>query len=377
MITRQFWLVVLGAICLGSIDHPVQAAPPGVAEIESVVAPLMKKHKVPGLSIAVVNNYQLDWTAGFGRRATALDEQVDPHTLFQAASISKPVTALAALKLVQDGKLNLDDDVNQKLTAWHVPASALLDDRPITLRKLLSHTAGLSVHGFPGYELGKPLPTILQVLAGEKPANTEAVVVQFKPGYMYSYSGGGFSVVQLLLTEVTHQPFAAFMHEQVLNPLGMNESTFDLPLSKEKASLTAYGYRANGDVVAGNYHVYPEMAAAGLWTTPADLCQVLIEVAKSAAKGQGKLVSQATAKEMLTVQKGSYALGLAVEGEGDGRSFSHGGGNDGFRCHLIGFPSTGRGVAIMTNSDSGGAIFAKTLDAIAKAYDWPTPVFRY
>src|SRR5690242_14923074 len=148
MTARQFWFVALGAMCLAWVEYPVQAAPPGVAEIESVVAPLMKKHKVPGLSIAVVNNYQLDWSAGFGRRAAEIEEPVDPHTLFQAASISKPVTALAALKLVQDGKLNLDDDVNQKLVSWHVPASALVDGRPITLRKLLSHTAGLSVHGF-------------------------------------------------------------------------------------------------------------------------------------------------------------------------------------------------------------------------------------
>jgi len=376
MTSRQFCFVALGVICLAWLAYPVQAAPPGVAEIESVVAPMMEKHKVPGVSIAVVNHYQLDWSAGFGRRAVAIEEPVDPHTLFQAASISKPVTALAVLKLAQDGKLGLDDDVNQKLASWHVPASALLEGRPITLRKLLSHTAGLSVHGFPGYEPGKPLPTIVQVLAGEKPANTQAVVVQFKPGYMYRYSGGGYSVMQLLLTEATHQPFPTFMREQVLDPLGMNESTFDLPLPKEKTAHAAYGYLANGDLVAGNYHLYPEMAAAGLWTTPTDLCQVVIDVAKSAAKGDGKLLSQATAKEMLTVQKGSYALGLVVQGEGDERSFSHGGGNEGFRCLLVGYPATGRGMVIMTNSNSGGAIFGKTLEAIAKAYGWPTPVLR-
>jgi CubicO group peptidase (beta-lactamase class C family) len=275
--------------------------------------------------------------------------------------------------LVQDGKLDLDADINQKLTSWHIPASPMLEGHPITLRRLLSHTAGLSVHGFPGYEVGKPLPTIVQVLSGEKPANSKAVVVEVKPGYMYRYSGGGTSVVQLLLTEVTHQPYPVLMREQVLDPLKMNESTFAQPLPKAKTSNAAYGHLANGDVVSGNYHVYPEMGAAGLWTTPADLCQVVIEVAKSAAKGDGKLLSQATAKEMLTVQKGSYALGVVVQGAGDDRSFSHGGGNEGFRCHLLGYPSSGRGMVIMTNSNSGGALINPTLAAIAKAYDWPTP----
>lgn len=373
MTARQFWFVALGAMCLAWAEFPVQAAPPGVAEIESVVVPLMEKHKVPGVSIAVVNNYQLDWAAGFGRRALALDDRVDAHTLFQAASISKPVTALAALTLVQDHKLDLDADVNQTLTSWHVPDSPLLEGRPITLRKLLSHTAGLSVHGFPGYEPGKPLPSVVQILAGEKPANNKPVVVEFKPGYMFRYSGGGTSVVQLLLTEVTRQPFPAIMRERVLDPLEMSESSYEQPLPKDRIPRAAFGYRANGSLVVGNYHVYPEMAAAGLWTTPSDLTKVLIDIAKSAARGDGKLLSQATANEMLTVQKGSAALGVFIHGEGESRSFRHGGANDGFRCQLIGYPSSGRGAVIMTNSDNGGAICNEILAAIAKAYGWPTP----
>jgi CubicO group peptidase (beta-lactamase class C family) len=375
--TRRF-IGILVALLL-ALSPAVLAEPtPGSAndarraQVGQVVSAAIERHKVPGASVAIVEGYQIAWADGFGSRAASSEDPVQPSTRFQAASISKPVTALAVLKLVEQGKLRLDDDVNERLTSWHIPDSPLAKDRPVTLRRLLSHTAGLTVHGFAGYNADTPFPSLVQVLDGAPPANSKAIRLDVKPGYMFRYSGGGYCVAQQLVIDTTGMTFPDFMRAQVLDPLGMEHSTYQQPLPKDLVNQAAFGHRKDSSVIPGNYHGYPELAAAGLWTTPTDLAKVVIDIAKSASQDQGKILSQKTAAEMLTVEKGMYGLGITVQGEGAKLRFGHDGGNEGYRCEMLGFPATGQGLVIMTNSDTGGVIFQEVIKAAAEAYAWPS-----
>jgi CubicO group peptidase (beta-lactamase class C family) len=225
-----------------------------------------------------------------------------PDTLFQAASISKPVFALAVMRLVQEGQLNLDEDVNTYLTSWRISAIENWQPR-ITLRQLLSHTAGLTVHGFPGYRSSQRLPNTVQILNGEPPANTSKVEVNLIPGLHLRYSGGGTTIAQQVLVDILKQPFPEIMHELVLAPLGMTNSTYEQPLPSDWSSRTATAHVSSGIPLEGKHHVYPEMAAAGLWTTAADLAKVGVELMRVLRGLPPTLWSKASIEEMLHPQQ--------------------------------------------------------------------------
>jgi CubicO group peptidase (beta-lactamase class C family) len=335
------------------------------------IADRMAHHKVPGVSVAFFDHGQILWTRVYGLADVAAKKPVTPDTLFQAASISKPVAALAALRLVQDGKLTLDEDVNVKLRTWKVPDNAFTIKEKVTVRRILSHSAGLTVHGFPGYASDEPLPTVVQILNGEKPANTEPIRVDVVPSTLWRYSGGGYVVLQTLLADVTGKPFPQIMREFVLAPAGMTHSTYDQPLPKNRAQEAATPYRSNGDPVKGGSHTYPEMAPAGLWTTPSDLARVAMEVQAEYAGKSSKILSQDTARQMLTHQIGTWGLGFGLESAGDKPRFGHGGANEGFRCNLETYTDSGQGLAVMTNSDSGGELTQEIFRSVAKEYAWP------
>lgn len=335
------------------------------------IADRMVFHKVPGVSVAFFDRGQILWARGYGLADVAAKKPVTPETLFQAASISKPVSALAALRLVQEGKLTLDEDVNVKLRTWKVPENAFTAHEKVTIRRILSHSAGLTVHGFPGYASDEPLPTVVQILNGEKPANTDPIRVDVVPGTLWRYSGGGFVVLQTLLSDVTGKPFAQIMSELVLRPAGMTHSTYEQPLPKNRVPETATPYRSNGDSVKGGAHTYPEMAPAGLWTTPSDLARMAIEVQNEYTGKSSKILSQDTARQMLTHQMGTWGLGFGLESAGDKPRFGHGGANEGFRCNIATYTDSGQGFAVMSNSDSGGELTQEIFRAVAKEYAWP------
>jgi len=330
----------------------------------------MEALKVPGISIALINQGKIEWARGYGYADLASKRPVTVETRFQAASISKPVTAMAALALVERGTLNLDGDVNQQLVSWKLPANAYTDKQPVTLRRLLSHTAGVNVHGFQGYAYNEDIPTLLQILDGKKPANSAAVRVTTLPGSAWSYSGGGYSVVQLLMTDTTHERFPALMKKTVLDKLGMEHSSFELPAQWQ--AMTASAYLADGKPVSGNWHRYPELAAAGLWTTPSDLARFAIEIQQSSAGTSNKVLSQDMTRQMLTRSKLSdYGLGLFVGAVRDEHeSFGHTGGNIGIRTMMTAFNSTGQGATLMTNSDNGAELIQEVLRAISVEYGW-------
>lgn len=322
---------------------------------------------VPGLSVAVVAPGQPVWTAAHGIADAASGSPVTADTIFQAASISKPVTSLGVLRLVAEGLLDLDADVNSYLRTWQVRA-ARGDWRPrVTLRQLLSHTAGATVHGFPGYRRGTRLPSLLQVLDGLPPANSAPVCVDTLPGAQFRYSGGGTSVVQLVMEEVTGEPFAALMGRLVLKPLGMARSAYGRPVDEGAA---AHGHRTGGAPVEGGWHVYPELGAAALWTTPTDLARVVVGVQASLAGAPGALLPRDLARDAVRCQPGSgYGIGWEVAGG----MFRHTGGNEGYRCVLTGSVGGGYGAVAMTNSDHGDALYAEVLATIGEALGWEGP----
>ena len=337
----------------------------------------MDYYKVPGVSVAFFERDHVVWARSYGYADVAQEIPVTPETLFQAASISKPVAALAALHLVEEGKLSLDEDVNAKLKSWKVPENEFTKNQKVTLRRLLTHSAGLTVHGFPGYASDEKVPTIIQMLDGEKPANTPAVRVGTEPGRILRYSGGGFTVMQLLLTDVTGKPFPELMNELVLRPAGMDRSTYQQPLSKDMESSEATPYLTSGEAVKGGPHTYPE-GAGGLWTTPSDLGRLALEVEKEYDGLSQKILTPTMAKQYLTVQTrgswlepGQFGLGIQVKGSGNSLEFMHAGANAGYRCVLVDFPERHEGVAIMTNSDSGDHVMFALLRSIAKEYGWP------
>jgi CubicO group peptidase (beta-lactamase class C family) len=278
---------------------------------------------------------------------------------------------MAALRLVQTGKLSLDADINQALTSWHIPPSTVAPDATVTLRELLTHTAGMTVHGFPGYAAGSPLPTLIQVLEGTKPANTAPIRIEKIPGAEWNYSGGGFTVMQQALVDATHESFPKLMASTVLGPIGMTHSTYEQPLPPSLMADAAIPYMTDGHPVPGGAHTYPEMAAAGLWTTPSDLAKYLIEVQRSLVGQSNHVLNSAMTNAMLTPGKNHWGLGVEVGGSDAKPYFTHGGSNEGFQSLFVAYEKDGNGAVVMTNGAGGLEIADEVMRSIAVEYDWP------
>jgi CubicO group peptidase (beta-lactamase class C family) len=324
----------------------------------------------PGVSIAVVNNYRIEWARGFGVKEWGKLGPVTPETLFQAGSVSKPTFALAVMRLEQEGRLHLDRDVNDYLKSWKVPANGSWQPR-LTLRQLLSHTAGLTVHGFPGYLRTDKIPTVPQLLSGDPPANTSAVQVNVMPGTRLRYSGGGTTVAQLMVSEHIGKPFPEIMREVLFEPLGMKNSTYEQPLPKRWHKHAAIAHPYHYRAVAGGWHVYPEMAAAGLWTTPSDLARAGIEL-QLALKGEtNRLLTPAQSQRMLTPGiDDAIGIGYFLAGKGKTQRFTHGGWDEGFVTQMTMYREDGKGAVIMVNSNEGNPLLGEIERAIAREYEW-------
>ena len=343
---------------------------------------VMERFGVPGMSVAVIRDFEVHWAKGYGVADVVTGAPVDTETLFQAASISKPVTAMAALAAVQEGLFSLDDDINRVLRSWTLPGRGFTDERPVTPRLLFSHTAGLGDgHGFPGYEPGAPRPTPVQIFEGEPPSNVGPVELVRPPLTAMHYSGGGTTIMQLALTEARGEPFADLMRRTVLEPVEMTRSTFEQPLPPTLDVNAARGHRGNGlPMGTDKWHAYAALAAAGLWTTPTDLARFATEVQKAARGDADRLLSRASAQEMLSpVGVGSYGVGFHVEQRGQGWYFSHSGGNWGFVCYLTAHRARGYGLVVMTNSSGGGGLYQEVRERVERAYGWDSldkPVLR-
>ena len=341
----------------------------GVRDTAYTLADRLERYSVPGVSIAVIDQGRVAWTRAYGALEAGGAQRVDTTTIFQAGSISKAITAVAALRHVERGQLALDEDVNRRLTSWKVPASPAKGERLVTLRELLSHSAGFNVPSFPGYAVGESVPTLQQVLLGTPPSNTPPVSVETEPGRQWSYSGGGITVVQQLLMDVSHQPFADVLREAVLVPAGMSATVAEQPLPAARARTAARGH-SSGATIPGGWRVYPELAAAGLWSTSVDLARFGIAVMRSIRGDSRALLRPELARDMAQRQIGDWGLGFALAGTGDSATVGHDGSTAGYVARLLILPATGQGLAIMTNGESE-ALLNEIQRAIAREYNWP------
>lgn len=342
---------------------PVNASAQNFSSLKGDIARLLEPNNVPGVSVAIVINNRIAWAEGIGLAEAGSKREVQADTLFQAASLSKPVAALGVLRLVQEGTLALDTPVKKYVNPSQVPG-----ENVVTLRQLLSHTSGLSGHGFGGYEVGQPLPTLASIFTGERPTNSGQIVLEGTPGARYKYSGGGYCVVQQVVIVAGKKPFADTLQTLVLTPLKMQDSTYQQPLPDMWTSRAAAGHDNAGQVVEGKWHVYPEMAAAGLWTTPSDLARFVIAVQSSFAGKPKALLNKQLARDMLKAQvNDGPGLGLFVSGDARSGRFSHTGINFGFRCSLLATKVPGSGVIIMTNSDNGDKLYAPIQQLVTAA----------
>lgn len=330
----------------------------------------MKTHNVPGASIAVIIDGEIKWAKGYGIANTNNGKEVNINTLFQAGSISKPVAALAALKLVDEGKVNLDEDINTYLKSWDLPESKFTDIEKVTLRRLLTHTAGMTVHGFPGYAETDSFPSINTVLDGK--GNTPAIFLDTIPNSIWRYSGGGYTVMEKIVEDVSGMSLEDYMTKNILPNIEMNNSTYSQPLPKNLHANASAAYHSDGNIVPGLWHNYPEQAAAGLWTTPTDLAKYLIEIHNIYTnKAEGVLSKDMVAK-MLTKDKNDWGLGPSLRWANDSLIFGHGGKNEGFTNDMFAFAKNGNGVVVMTSADNGGRLIGEIERSISNYYNWGT-----
>jgi CubicO group peptidase (beta-lactamase class C family) len=367
------------AAIIARIDAPQRPDKQGFDAF--TIPELMQRLRVPGVSIAVIKDFQIHWAKGYGVADADTRRAVEVTTPFQAASISKPVTAMAAMRLVQEQRLGLDVDINAVLKTWQIPTSDLTRAQPVTPRALFSHTSGADDgFGFPGYDPAAPVPTLVQILNGQPPSNVGKVLFARPPFHGYKYSGGGITIMQLALTELTGRPFAELMQSTVLRPLDMTDSTYEQPPPPALAARAARAHNGQGRGMPDPWHIYPEQAAAGLWTTPSDLAKFVIEVQKAVSGPRGKVLTQGSAHEMVSpVGVGPFAVGLTIQKQGEGWYLSHGGSNWGFRANMVGHVRKGYGMVIMTNGDNGHAVASEIEARVAAAYNWDSqhkPIVR-
>lgn len=375
------------AACEAPQSPTAEATPDlGIARVESslasavqvVVEPAeswsladrMAHYNIPGVSIAVIKDGQIAWTKSYGVLEAGKDTLVNADTLFQAGSISKPTAVIAALRMVEQGQLSLDAPINDFLKSWKLPDNDFTKQKPVTPRLIMSHGAGLTVHGFPGYAAGAAIPTVPQILDGQPPANTAAVRVDKLPGEGWRYSGGGTTILQLAMTDASGKDFPALTQELVLGPAGMTRSSYENPLPEANRANAATAHHADGTPVPGHSHTYPEMAAAGLWTTSGDLARLALKVVAAARGDKDAILGPSITKDMLTTQIGTWGLGFDLADGGDGQVISHGGSDEGFEAFLFSYTDGRGGAAIMANGQNGGLLAREIRVALASAYGW-------
>jgi CubicO group peptidase (beta-lactamase class C family) len=329
---------------------------------------LIIKHETAGVSAAAITDGAVSWTQAWGVRDASTGESIGPDTLFQAGSISKSVTAVAALRLVESGAFDLDDDVERFGIEW--PTVEGWRAR-VTPRQLLSHMSGLAVWGFPGYSVREPIPSADDVIHGR--GNTPAVVSDVVPGLSWMYSGGGYTVLQELVCRVADEPFADLVERLVLEPAGMTRSTFAQPLPESWHDDVSVGH-IKFQPVEGGWHAYPERAAAGLWTTPRDLatfCLALVKSRNSATRG---ILSPSSAKELLSGQRRVPTMGLGLFLSTTGTPvFGHAGGNHGYVCQMACTYDGHIGAVAMTNSIEGMPVATEIVSLVGAERDVELP----
>ncbi|MCU0467370.1 MAG: beta-lactamase family protein [Arcicella sp.] len=373
---------IFSQVLLGNLQEKVLAVENGlmlpIYLKDSTVAPMnlldrMKFHHVKGLSIAVINDGKIEWAKGYGVKNSA-NEPVTENTIFQAGAISKLVTSVISMKLVESGKISLDEDINNKLISFKVPENEFTVQQKVTLRRLLTHNAGLENVGLNSgaYPRNTPLPKIINILKGELPAANKPILVSSIPGTNPRVAGEGYVIVQQLIEDLVKQPFTEYAKTTVLDKLGMTKSTFQQDLPASLTALVASG-NFQGKELLDKWKLHPACASGGLWSTPSDIAKFFIEIQKASHGKNNKLFSASIAQQMLSSQKGNEnrGIGFYLNGANDDLTFYHRGWSDGYTSYALAFKNTGQGVVIMTNSDNEGyKLMMEIVRSVASAYHW-------
>jgi CubicO group peptidase (beta-lactamase class C family) len=334
----------------------------------------MAELQVPGVTIAAIHDGKIDWARGYGVAATG-GPAVTPATLFSAESMSKPVTALAVLKLYEQGRIDLDHNVNDYLKRWKLPESSLPGPKTVTVRQLLTHTSGIGTHNGWLYDTSNPLPTLLNDLDGATPSRTAAVRIESAPGVKFQYANGGYEVLELLVEDVSGESFGSFVSESVLRPAGMTDSHYDVPVSDQLSAKAATAY-LNGHASPPRMYYNSNFAAGGLWSTATDMATLLIELQREYDGQSSRILKQSTVRQMLLpgpqVMPGMFqGLGFEIGGK-PGAHFMEHGGSGVFQDEMVAYFQGRRdGLVVMANGSNGGILVKEVLRSAATTYDWP------
>ena len=341
----------------------------GVPENLSSITRKMTEYNIPALSLAVLRQGEIAWAELYRNADFSETQKLDCSAIFQAASLSKPVTFMAALRMQAAGDIDLDDNIQKYLKDFVLPLGKQTAENPVTLRNIFSHTSGITPGGYQGYAKDLPMPSDLDVLKGSEGVNSPAIEVVTTPNETLGYSGGGYTLAELALQNIYNDEFSSIMKKWILEPAGMKHSEFTQPLPASKWDQAARGHTPSGEVVEGGWRNHPEQAAAGLWSNAVDMAQFLIEIYR-AYQGQSSIFSQADIISILGDERDGHVYGFLVNRSGDDISLTHYGGNAGYRTGMTISLKSGNGLVYLINSDNGGALGNELLLSASQVYNW-------
>ncbi len=366
--------------CIGSeesfarksaLEHGIRGQVKFIQEPEnfSTIAHKMTEYKIPALSLAVIKQGEIDWSDTYVNKDYAEEQNLDCSSIFQVASLSKPVTFLAALRMHTAGQIDLDKNIQEYLKDFQIPQGKHTRENPVTFRNIFSHTSGITAGGYQGYARDLPIPSDLDILRASEGVNSPAIEVLAPPNESLAYSGGGYTLAELAVQDIFGEEFSDIMHKWILEPANMTHSEFTQPLPDAQADQVARGYTYSGSMVEGGWHNYPEQAAAGLWSNSIDMAQFLIEIYR-AYQGKTSIFSETEIKSILSHEREGHVYGFMVNRSDDDIAITHYGGNMGYRTGMTISLTSGNGLVYLINSDNGSALGNELLLSTSRVYKW-------
>lgn len=341
----------------------------GEPEQLSSITDKLSAYNIPALSLAVIHQGNIEWADTYKNPNFPEVQTLDCNSLFQAASLSKPVTFLAAVRMQAAGEIDLDENIQHYLKDYTLPPGKQTTENPVTLRNIFSHTSGIIAGGYQGYAKDLALPSDLDIVRGSAGVNSPAIEVVTPPNETLAYSGGGYTLAELALQDIFNEEFAIIMEKWILDPAGMNLASFTQPLPPSKSDQAAKGYTSSGDVLEGGWRNYPEQAAAGLWSNAMDMAKFLIEI-YNAYQGKSSIFSQADIKSILSHERDGHVYGFILNRSGDDIAITHYGGNAGYNTGMTISLSTGNGLVYLINSDNGWKLGNELFLSASQVYNW-------
>jgi CubicO group peptidase (beta-lactamase class C family) len=342
-----------------------------IGETENLgsISDKMSEYGIPALSLAVIEEGQIEWTETYQNAALAGNQRLDCTSIFQAASLSKPVTFMAALRMHAAGEIDLDKSIEDYLKSFQLPNGKQSIDNPVTFRNIFTHTSGINSGGYQGYKRDIDMPSDVDILMGNDGVNSPAVEVVWSPNQTLAYSGGGYTLAELALQDIYGTDFSTIMEKWILNPANMEHSEFTQPMPASDSNRVAKGYSQSGEPLEGGWRNHPEQAAAGLWSNATDLAKFMTEI-YNAYQGKPSIFSRSDVESMISDERDGHIYGFIVNRTEDDLAITHYGGNAGYRTAMTISLTTGNGLVYLINSDNGGNLGNELLLSAAQVYGW-------